>query len=65
MYDEWYSLQSSQFSDSYSSQWEIFGLKYQAEGTTLGAVKNITTHDVSSWVIDQVNSALSSPSIRC
>jgi hypothetical protein len=54
MYDEWYLQQFGQFNDSYSSEWEIFGLKHQAVETRLGAVRKLATKDVLPWMIDQV-----------
>ena len=62
MYDEWYLQQFAQFNDSYSSEWETFGVKYQADETRLRVVKKIATQDVLAWITDEVN-YISYPSI--
>ncbi|RDW87241.1 hypothetical protein BP5796_02935 [Coleophoma crateriformis] len=53
MYDEWYLQQLNKINDSDSSQWEIFGLQYRTDASTLAAAERIASQDVLAWVIDQ------------
>lgn len=57
MYDQWYLKQESQFNDSHSSDWEIFGLKFETNGTRLRDVERVATEEVLTWITDQVSSS--------
>ncbi|RDW73553.1 hypothetical protein BP6252_07460 [Coleophoma cylindrospora] len=53
MYDEWYLQQLNKINNSDSSQWEVFGLQYRTDESTLAAAERIRSQDVLAWVIDQ------------
>lgn len=55
MYEQWYTKQSDLYNDSFSSDWETFGLRIPTSDGSLGLVERLNTTDLLDWISGQGN----------
>lgn len=58
MYEDWYAQQYHQYDDTFSLEWEVFGIKSKADPASedfLGPLEKVSADQILGWLEDISN----------